>query len=489
MFKFHSTAYMHEGKTEISLRALQFILLPILLSLSCEKEVSTSPEDILIADNILFVDSDPQGAAIFVDKRNTGQYTPDTLRWIDQGDHIITLKMKLFEDFSLPVTMGVNEIDSLFFNYRTNPLMLGRIYVDSDPRGADIFLNDIFTGYTTPEAFDSLFPGQYKVGYKLTGFWDLETTVSVVSNRTVIVDKRLIDTLEWVNFHRGTAGLPTNYYNAIDIQDGYIKWIGSQDAGLVRYDDQEWTIYKTENSGIPSNKILSVDAVENGIWVGTDNGAAFFNNGLWEVYNSSNSPLQSDQINSIKVDPSGRVWMSTYNKGIYILNGGSWTSYNTSNSPLPTDFVNTIFIEESGTVWIGTYGEGLVKFDGIGWSIYTDGLPVSKNVVAVLVEGTDIWVGCHSFGMINGGIAARINNTWQTFYDFPALSFTSDLSGSIWLGTDGSGLMKYNFSWWESYNVLNCKILSNKVTGVAIDGAGDKWLATFGGGISKFKKD
>jgi hypothetical protein len=460
-----------------------FILLLLALSnLSCEKEISTSPEDIILPKTVLVVDSNPQDSKIYIDNLNTGQFTPDTIFWLKTGSHLVTLKSSIFKDSSIVVNVVENKINYIYFDYTSNLTMLGRLYLDSKPQGAAIYLNDSNTTFQTPKLIEGLFPGTYNLTYKLAGYWDLHTTAKVSSDRTITIYNLLIDSLTWVNYHTGNSTLPTNYFKDIAIQEGHIKWIASQGFGLFRFDDTEWTIYKTINSSIPSDIITCVETAENGVWIGTDNGAAFLSNGIFHVYNINNSPLLTNNIECISAAPDGKVWIGTFDKGLYLFDGVNWIHYSKNNSPLPLDFIKSLFVENNGNLWIGTYGSGLVKFDGTNWTVFTEGLPASLNVEAIHVTDSEVWVACGDLGLQPGGIAVWRNN-W-TRYDQAGsnvVAMASDNKNNMWFGSYDIGLYKNSGTVWQGY------YLYPRITGIAIDGAGNKWLSTFFKGIIKYK--
>ena len=63
------------------------------------------------------------------------------------------------------------------------------------------------------------------------------------------------------------------------------------EGGLVKFDDTNWTVYDTSNSGLPINAVrcIAIDD-SNNKWIGTwGGGGAKFDGIDWKVFNSSNS--------------------------------------------------------------------------------------------------------------------------------------------------------------------------------------------------------
>ena len=59
-----------------------------------------------------------------------------------------------------------------------------------------------------------------------------------------------------------------------------------------------------------------------------------------------------------------------------------------------------------------------------------------------------------------------------------------DSKGEVWVGTS-VGVYKFDGTHWTNYSTSNSSLLSDDVTGIAIDDKGNKWFATYGG-ISEF---
>ncbi len=132
----------------------------------------------------LYVESNPGGASIFLNGKNTGFVTPDTVPYLNQGNYYLTLKLKLYKDSSETITLQKDKTTSLYFDYISNPSMRGELYVDSNPLGAKIFINDSSSEKVTPAALGNFLPGQYTVKLERNGYWFSESTVLISSART-----------------------------------------------------------------------------------------------------------------------------------------------------------------------------------------------------------------------------------------------------------------------------------------------------------------
>ena len=110
--------------------ALLFIFLAIC---SCEKEVTLTSSEENIYYGFIYVDSSPRGAAIYQNGKNTGRFTPDTLRNLPSSSYTLSLKLKYHRDTSFSLQLNDPELKEYFIDYYSNPLMFGNINFTSDP--------------------------------------------------------------------------------------------------------------------------------------------------------------------------------------------------------------------------------------------------------------------------------------------------------------------------------------------------------------------
>ena len=55
----------------------------------------------------------PQGFTIYLNDKNTGRLTPDSVSYIEAGEYEITLKKKYYKDTSVVVLLGEDEKQNL----------------------------------------------------------------------------------------------------------------------------------------------------------------------------------------------------------------------------------------------------------------------------------------------------------------------------------------------------------------------------------------
>jgi len=165
------------------------------------------------------------------------------------------------------------------------------------------------------------------------------------------------DDTNWVVFGYG-SGLPVGYINSIIIDDFAIPWVTTYGGGIAKYNNltNNWIVYDPNNSGI-SSAFCDPIVIKNNIkWIGCfyDGGLNRFDDTTWTVFKTYNSGIPSNDINNLCFDKFGNMWIGTYNGlAIYNPNGIIGVEKNSSNIPetfqlyqnYPNPFNNTTNIK------------------------------------------------------------------------------------------------------------------------------------------------
>jgi serine/threonine protein kinase len=157
----------------------------------------------------LAITSNPPGAAISIDGRDTGRVTPAQLV-VPGGAHKVTVQKAgyLAASANAEVTPGqvfrfdpqlkitgdpeearnASKMTKLFG--KGTPEGMGRLQVRTNPRGAWITLNNHVLDRATPADF-FLPPGSYEMKLTLTGYKDLERVITIERDSKLVVDETL----------------------------------------------------------------------------------------------------------------------------------------------------------------------------------------------------------------------------------------------------------------------------------------------------------
>ncbi len=140
------------------------------------------------------------------------------------------------------------------------------------------------------------------------------------------------------------------------------------------YDDpdreNEVVLYKDQ--GLIHNIVTSVSYVDKVVWVATYFGAGRFDGRAWKNFLDKDSGLPSNFINEVKAVDDRRAWFST-DKGLAYYDGENWAVYRPA---------------------LGAGKPEMTVRDAAGrtWNIPVDSAPAHNYIFAVDFQGDDIWV-------------------------------------------------------------------------------------------------
>ncbi|MCF8241315.1 MAG: SpoIIE family protein phosphatase [Melioribacteraceae bacterium] len=256
-----------------------------------------------------------------------------------------------------------------------------------------------------------------------------------------------------------------------------VLWLGSGGAGLNKFVSSQ-DVFKTYRPNPGSKNSLSNQMIRcfeedgNGdIWIGTAGG------GLNKLDKSTgtvtpyfgkkgkNKNLPFANIFSIESDDDGSLWLATMGEGLvhYYPGSDEYKQYLAkSDNGLKSNLLRWLYLDDSGVLWIASDNAGLDKFD-------------TKN---------------STFKNFNSEREETENATGISSNTVRMIAPSKKFDDILWIATDG-GLDKFNKrtgvskSYSKDVNDQN-SLIDNRVMSVYEDNDGIVWIATFGGGLSRF---
>ncbi len=209
----------------------------------------------------------------------------------------------------------------------------------------------------------------------------------------------------------------------------------------------------TARNGLPDGP-LTLSAVDGRVIARGTSGTVAFTNGAWRPFAQPLARQQPPGVTVAVVPPGQKIssWARAHNGDIWMVtthgawkhSGGRWTplelpSLYRPNQPVPNidATIREVVADGAGTVWIAT-DHGVIATDGASWwhpLDHTDGMPFEDLLCVTPAPNGDLWGGT-----TQGAWRLR-SGEWRYFY------------GPRWLP-------------------------GNRVNSIAVDGAGDAWLAT-----------
>ena len=154
--------------------------------------------------------SDPAGAAVWIDGKNTGKVTPAQIAVDRAGNHSFVFKKQGYLDESTTANLQIGQTSHLSVTLRalgntddikighkfgklfggSDTAGMGTVSVKTQPKGAQIAINNRILDKMSPVEF-YLNPGNYEVDLTLSGFKSVHKVITVEKNGKVSVEENL----------------------------------------------------------------------------------------------------------------------------------------------------------------------------------------------------------------------------------------------------------------------------------------------------------
>jgi hypothetical protein len=144
----------------------------------------------------LVITSDPPGASVFLDdqfKGTTETGRPLELTGISPGNHTLYVSMRNYEDYSTTVHVTDGETVPISARLAPSPMPqdCGKLILNTDPSGAEIYLDGTFVG-VSPATIDTVCSGKHSYRLILSGYEEYSSTVELISGQVLQVNTVLI---------------------------------------------------------------------------------------------------------------------------------------------------------------------------------------------------------------------------------------------------------------------------------------------------------
>ncbi|WP_290662715.1 two-component regulator propeller domain-containing protein [Ignavibacterium sp.] len=240
--------------------------------------------------------------------------------------------------------------------------------------------------------------------------------------------------------------------------------------------------FYTNKDGLPQSNIIS-SAIDNigRLWIGTQDGAAFYNGRRWEIINMP-QVSKTNYVQVIKVTQDSSIWFGILRGGVARLYKGSWEFFS-EQYELPSNYILSIAEERltngRSIIWIGT-NKGIAKKLDNEWEIITTANEkgLAGNIIYNISQAKDgtIWIAT------NKGVSKYFKGKWEIF------SLPSELrgkqiykvlqsnDGNLWFGSNGV-LGKFDNKNWQIFYLGNDK-KNNVITSIHQSRNGTIWISS-----------
>jgi signal transduction histidine kinase/DNA-binding response OmpR family regulator len=296
------------------------------------------------------------------------------------------------------------------------------------------------------------------------------------------------------------------------IQDsnGFI-WIGTNGAGLYRYDGVNYFGYQysQKKSGSVNSNFIYATFVDssNNLWVGTDEGLCLYNRDLDNFTKINIQDVitkgydQPITVKTIIQDNNGNLILGTYGFGLFKLNIKTLKASLVQSELLnkPNFLIKCSVQNKQGIIYVGTsYGFLEIDLKGKVSQVYKDKFkrePILEDVESLVVDKLGyIWLGTVSNGLMK--IKPETDNYQFENYFITKnkiLSILQSTKDYIVCGTENDGLLVVNYKGEVVQKYLHTKynnfsLKSNSVWSLYEDKEERLWLGYFNMGLGVFDK-
>jgi len=325
------------------------------------------------------------------------------------------------------------------------PEAFGKLFIESSPSNARVFLNGKNMGVTTPAVIPYLLIKEYSITLKMDLFQDTTFSVLVKENDETKININYYNNSKvygkifvtstplkaGISLNNVNTGLVTpdtlknNFPGFYSVKLSYpehrpdsatVTVLGGKltSVNLILEDTTEWVSYNYFNSGIRSNNINCVEVDHNGyVWFGTSSvGPVRFDGKKFEVMSANFVAINRINVTDIYVDNSGAVWVSSSN-GLYKYYNNSWTDY----SDVVSGYLNTVEVDNAGIAWIASNSKGLIRLENGNAKFYNSSTVSTSifpttNVYDLAVEKTTgkVWFTIQG----ENGVKSFDGTNWNT---------------------------------------------------------------------------
>ena len=309
---------------------------------------------------------------------------------------------------------------------------------------------------------------------------------------------------KWINY------VNDHIINDIAFEDNYL-WVGTQ-GGLVRIDreTEERQLYLPANSGMQGFGVESIYVSPDGVkWLGSTQAGLFrFDGQDWLQFQYINTGDTIISIYNMKAAPNGDFWISArVNKGcpgctkFYRFDGNTFTYMDLEFGPDPGNegVVSYYDIAPNGNLWV-IADDKIKEYDGnevittftkndIGLqpNENLNGLVItSNNETRCLITKYDQNVSQLGMRKYDGSQWSPVYFLGEEFHDGYQRAFFADTQGNTWLTyTLGGGEMvyvKYDGAAWQSWTKNSLTNIPNGYNSpqlLHVDEQGHWWLSYF----------
>lgn len=235
----------------------------------------------------------------------------------------------------------------------------------------------------------------------------------------------------WHTYTEVNSDLLVPNINAMYMDSNDILYAGTLNGGMARYNDGNFEIFRTLNSDIGDNTILSIaEDIYNNKWIATSFGSltVLTADDVFLRFTPLTSDISDWSIDAVRLDHDNLAFIGMTSTGLELFDNVNWTQFTSENSDLPDNVIHAISIAPDNIAWIGTDNGGLVAFNKLLVENIRDdapsAIPMYPNPATDLVYlgnwSSDAQVLCYDMQGKKQAEGKAVNGVWTiSVYDLP----------------------------------------------------------------------
>jgi ligand-binding sensor domain-containing protein len=290
------------------------------------------------------------------------------------------------------------------------------------------------------------------------------------------------------NFNTKNSKLKSNSISCLFMDSSNLLWCGQMLVGLSTFDGKVWKeIEQIDKSSVWVTSIVEGQNKE--IWIGTlINGVYQYKDENWQNFSNIPDGFSAYMVSDIIVDSQNTTWVAT-SSGLFFFDGLNWKKYNTSNSSLKTNHIKKLAFDGKN-LWVGG-ASGFYLFENNHFKLLNlpskNEINISRIVNATFDNAGNIWAVNQGMKLIKYNGNSFEYSAVDTTKEIECVKcpFVIDSLGNKWIGSQNTGLYKFENGIWKNYNTKNSGIIGDIIFGLDFDKSGALWVST-GYGESRF---
>lgn len=344
-------------------------------------------------------------------------------------------------------------------------------------------------------------------------FWFLSILLSLLCINSWA--QETIQKYDFVSIKEGISKV--GIYTIIQDDSGFI-WLGTNGAGLYRYDGISYQAYKyiiDDPTSLSSSLVQSsyIDS-KNRLWFGTENGLNLYDreNDRFKRIPNDAFTVDADEtisISSIKEDAEGNLFLGTLDLGLFKMNLDDFSVERVlSNESLESISLNAseIAINASGKVYVAT-DRGIKQYDyktnTLRPAVFNGNegdFHINNPTESLLIDASNtIWIGTETDGLIK--VSSETTSEGKTLHKVNTFTFSKNQylslaelkDGTLLCGTENKGLYHIKpsgeiLNHYEATKNNTSSILSNSIWSLYLDKDERIWVGYYNKGVSVYDK-